>query len=179
MMSAKLTLLIIITLGLLFLFYSAFNSSELDDVLNGVREDYNVEHISNEKLGEMPAQSVVIFDVRKLKEYQVSHIQNAIHLAPNTSAEHFLSQYGSELKDKTVVFYCSVGQRSSRMLSMLSEELVKAGIKQAYNLEGGVFKWHNDNKSFVRDGKKTQDIHPYNAYWGRLINDKSSIKYDR
>ncbi len=152
-------------------------SSELDDILKDVKEDYDVRHISNKEFRELSANDVVIFDVRKLKEYQVSHIKNAIHLSPRTSIESFFKQHAEKLKGKTVVFYCSVGERSSKMLSKLNNKLTDAGVQQAYNLEGGAFKWHNDKIDFVKGDKPTRHIHPYNAYWGQLIDDKSSIKY--
>lgn len=165
--------------ALLFNFFitSTAVSSELDDIIKKIKEDYKVQHISNEQFRQIPTDNIVIFDVRKLKEYQVSHIKNAIHLDPKTSPDDFLKQHTDKLKGKTAVFYCSVGKRSSRMLSKLKAKLAETGIHQAYNLEGGAFKWHNDKIDFVKDNKVTRNIHPYNAYWGRLIENKPLIKY--
>lgn len=151
--------------------------TELDDVLAGIRKIYDVEHISNDKFKNMVDEDMVVFDVRELKEYQVSHLENAIYLNPSTSSSEFFELYGDQLKGKVAVFYCSVGLRSSKMLSMLQKELPLTTMSQAYNLDGGAFKWHNDNIALTKDGKLTSDIHPYNSYWGRLLNDKSAIKY--
>ncbi len=153
-------------------------SSDLDEIIEDLKKDPDIQHINNADLEKIPSGDVVIFDVRKDTEYQVSHVPNAIHLNPRTSASDFLRQHGDKLEGKVAVFYCSVGQRSTSMLSKLSEnDLKKAGVTQAYNLEGGAFKRHNDGFGFVKNGKSTKDIHPYNAYYGRLVDDKEAIKY--
>ncbi len=167
----------LLTFVVIFFVSSIAFAGELDDIHEDIVRDYDVHHISNEAFNKIPSKDVVIFDVRKLKEYKVSHINNAIHLDPSTSAEEFFKEYASKLNNKVAVFYCSVGQRSSRMLSKLNDKLPEYGVSQAYNLEGGAFKWHNDNIDFVKNGKATRDIHPYNAYWGRLVDDKELIKY--
>lgn len=155
----------------------AIASDDLSSIIEKLKTDYDIQHISSNELNKLSDSNLVIFDVRRPVEYQVGHLKNAIHLDPSTSPDSFLQQHGENLKDKTVVFYCSVGQRSSRMLSKLNNVLEDVGVKQAYNLEGGAFRWHNENFSFVKNGKDTRDIHPYNAYYGRLVDDKSSIKY--
>ncbi len=155
----------------------AMASNDLTNIIQDLKEDYDIQHISNNEFNQLSENDVVVFDVRRPIEYQIGHIKNAIHLDPSTDPNSFLQQYGKQLKGKTVVFYCSVGQRSSSMLSRLDNILNSMGVKQAYNLEGGAFKWHNDNFSLVKNDESTRDIHPYNAYYGRLVNDKSSIKY--
>ncbi len=171
-----------LSMGLLVLMAILFVSSiviagELDDIHEDIVSNYDVQHISNEAFNNIPSENMVIFDVRKLKEYKVSHIENAIHLDPSTTAEEFFKQHASKLNNKVAVFYCSVGLRSSKMLSELKDKLPENGVSQAYNLVGGAFKWHNDQIDFVKNGEVTRDIHPYNAYWGRLVDDKESIKY--
>ncbi len=155
----------------------AIASNDLTDIIEELKADYDIQHISNHELNKLSGSNVVVFDVRRPIEYQVSHLNNAININTSTSPDSFLQKYGETLKGKTVVFYCSVGQRSSRTLSRLNSTLKKMGVSQAYNLEGGAFKWHNDNFSFVKNGEMTRDIHPYNAYYSRLVDDKSSIKY--
>ena len=152
-------------------------STELDEILEDVRQDYDVDHISNVEFNKIDSEDVIVFDVRQKKEYKVSHLKGAIQLDPDTSADDFFKQHADKLKGKVAVFYCSVGQRSSRMLSKLKNRLPEVGVDQAFNLEGGAFKWSNDNIEFVRNGEATKDVHPYNAYWGRLVNNKDAIKY--
>ena len=38
------------------------------------------------------------------------------------------------------------------------------------NLKGSIFKWANEGRPLVQDGKPTHQVHPYNKYWGRLLD---------
>lgn len=177
-MNKKLTIMIRVFALLLAFFVSSIALADgLDRVIEEVSKDYDVEHISNQDFKELSSDKMVVFDVRQLKEYQVSHLEDAIQLDPGMEAEEFFSLHADKLKGKVLVFYCSVGRRSSRLLSKLQEQLPAMGVSQAYNLEGGVFKWSNDNIDFVREGEVTKEVHPYNFYWGRLVKDKDAIKY--
>jgi len=149
----------------------------LDTIHEKIKREFDVQHISHNALAKVPASDIILFDVRRLKEYKVSHIEHAIHLEPGTSTDDFFQQYADTLNNKVVVFYCSVGQRSSKMLAKLNHRLTQMGVEQAYNLEGGVFRSHNNQSPLISEGKSTRAIHPYNAYWGRLIDDKASISY--
>ena len=123
-----------------------------------------------------------MFDVRQAEEHAVSHLPNAIWLDPSSSAEDFVEDFGAELVGKRVIFYCSVGRRSSDMLSRLLND-PEAGpvLQQAQltaNLEGGVFSWANSERSLVDSNQQTtQKVHPFNAFWGRLIKDSSKQQY--
>lgn len=174
----KLRIIFVAFSSLLAFIGSVGASTELDKVLKDVREDYNVQHISNEDFIKLSKDNVIVFDVRQQNEYQVSRLINAIHLDPNTSVDDFFKKYSGQLENKTAVFYCSVGERSSKMLSKLNNKLKLSGVLQAYNLEGGVFKWSNDKINLLdKNGDATNYVHPYNNYWGRLVNNKSAIKY--
>ncbi len=151
-------------------------ANELDEIIEGLRNTYDVQHISNADFRRFAQEDVIVFDVRKQKEFDVSHMNGAIQLDPGTNAEEFFAKYGEQIKGKNAVFYCSVGLRSSIMLSKIQDRLTQSGAT-GYNLEGGVFKWHNDNMSLTKNGEITRKIHPYNIYWGRLVNDKPSITY--
>jgi len=154
----------------------AFGDS-LADIHENLKERYNIEHISNDQFTQMAPSDTVVFDVRKPVEYAVSHIDGAIRVDPGIKPEDFFSQYGKRLNGKTSVFYCSVGRRSSKLLSEVNDQLPDYGAKNAYNLEGGIFKWHNDQIDLVRNEKSTRDVHPYNLYWSRLLENRSFIEY--
>ncbi len=154
----------------------AFGDS-LEDIHQDIKQDYRIKHINHSELSEIKPDSLIIFDVRRPIEYQVSHIDNAIQVDPKITASDFFDQFGDELEGKTAVFYCSVGRRSSKLLSVLDKRLSELGVENAYNLEGGIFNWRNENKILMRNKKPTKEIHPYNFYWGRLINDRKSIQY--
>jgi len=138
----------------------------------------NVDHISSTEFSELNSQDLVIFDVRKEKEFAVSHIDGSIRLDPNTNADEFAAQYAQELKGKTVIFYCSVGRRSSAMASRVETVLKDSDATASYNLTGGVFSWRNQERSLVdQSSETTTKVHPYNFYTGRLIKDRQAISY--
>ena len=154
----------------------AFGDS-LDDIHEDIKEKYPINHINNTQFSQANPGELIVFDVRKPSEFEVSHIDNAIKVNPGIKPEDFFAQYGNQLNGKTAIFYCSVGRRSSHLLSKLNNQLSEHGVENAYNLEGGIFRWHNDKKALVRNQQNTQDVHPYNFYWGRLIDDRKSIRY--
>lgn len=137
----------------------------------------DVSHIEADQFSKMDLENLVIFDVREEGEFAVSHISGATQLDPNVQPEEFLSNYHNKIQGKTVVFYCSVGRRSSATASKLQESLEQAGAADSFNLTGGLFNWRNENRPLVSEGQDTDLIHPYNFYWGRLIHDKNAIRY--
>ncbi|MDM3870719.1 rhodanese-like domain-containing protein [Porticoccus sp. W117] len=154
------------------------NKPRLEDIHQTILADYrNVEHISAEQLKALEPGELVIFDVREDSEFLVSHMDGALQVEPGLSADEFMDQYGNQLVGKTAIFYCSVGRRSSALISDLAPRL--SVTTKAYNLSGGLFQWHNQGRELVNDeGEMIQAIHPYNRYWGQLIVDKSAIRFD-
>ena len=154
-------------------------SKSLSKVHAGIEKAYeNVSHIESRTLRQMESNDVVIFDVREFDEYQVSHIKGAIQLDPDMDSEDFEDEYSELIEDKVVVFYCSVGVRSSAQASSLEYVLNDAKVAAAYNLKGGLFQWHNESHPVVKDtDTSTEDIHPYDDDWGKLIENEQSIRY--
>lgn len=148
-----------------------------------LRQFSDVSHISTEDLANSLAEDIIIFDVRKRPEYDVSHMSGAIHVDPNISETDFVSKYGDLTRGKTAVFYCSVGVRSSILADKVQAVLAEEGSPAVYNLEGGLFKWHNESRlletvSIQTSLKQTTPyVHPYNRRWGRMVNDKSLTRY--
>ena len=145
-------------------------------------EDYKtVSQISADSLSKMDSKTYALFDVRGSEEFAVSHIEGAIWVDPNIDADAFLNLHGDIIGNRSIVLYCSVGVRSSR----LAEKIQNHGSFQTpipiYNLELGVFGWHNDKRPLVRlskdAAKSTEFIHPYNRWWGRMINRTKLKKY--
>ena len=153
-------------------------SDDLAEIIRDLKQDFDIQHISIQEFKELSDSNTVIFDVRRPAEFKVSHLENAIHLDPSTAPGEFIQLHGDKLEGKTIIFYCSVGVRSSLMLSRLDSLLAQAEVKNAYNLEGGAFKWHNDNLNLTRNGESTRAIHPYSSFYARLVKDKSSIQYE-
>jgi len=112
---------------------------------------------------------LALFDVREEDEYAVSHIPTATRVSPSMWASTFLSRYAGAIEGKTVVFYCSVGVRSSRLAARAQSELLRRGAKAVYNLRGGIFRWHNEGRPLATAAGTTHFVHPYDADWGRLV----------
>lgn len=112
---------------------------------------------------------VVIFDVREEEEYVVSHIRRAIRVDADISSEEFVKLHGNMIKGKLVVFYCSVGYRSSIALERLKTSIIHNGAIQVANLLGGIFRWFNEGNAVVNTKGPTNEMHPYNQYWGKLV----------
>ena len=135
-----------------------------------------VDHLLAEELVSMDKASVLLFDTRPMAEYKVSHIDGALQLDPNISAAKFAQLYGEKAAGKTLVFYCSVGHRSSGVATRAAEQLAKAGA--IYNLRGGIFGWHNEGRPVVNAGGTTDNVHPYNKEWGQLVTRQDRLSYE-
>ena len=106
---------------------------------------------------------LIILDARKKEEFDISHIKNAVRIDPGIeSAPKWLL----DSEGKTVVVYCSVGYRSSKIADLLIGE----GLKKVYNLEGSIFEWANEGYQLYSNEKRVHKVHPYNSLWGRLLD---------
>ncbi len=106
--------------------------------------------------------SLVLFDVREPEEYEVSHLAGAYLVATEAEAFDIINRQG---KDRTIVLYCSVGYRSSK----LAEALQSRGYEKVFNLEGSIFQWVNEGKEIYRGSERVYTVHPYNSIWKQLL----------
>ena len=145
-----------------------------------IMQDFpGIAHISSDELQHIETNKALIFDIRKTDEYNVSHIAGAILVSPKMSENSFLEKYNDAAKGKTVIFYCSVGQRSSIFANRVQDGLKNSGTVAVFNLKGGLFDWHNENLPLVTTSNEpTEYIHPYNKFWGRMVNQKSKTRYN-
>lgn len=145
----------------------------LDAIHRSIERNYEgVTHISADDFMTLNSDDVVVFDVRESAEFDVSRIAGAVQLSPDIDIEEFEEDYKDLIVGKQVVFYCSVGRRSTDMLAKLTPVLRDSGVNTASNLTGGLFKWVNQSRPIDGSG-----VHPYNDYWGRLISDQSKVNY--
>jgi rhodanese-related sulfurtransferase len=106
-------------------------------------------------------EELVLLDVRTPEEQDVSHLQNAWRLDagdPNVEALA-IPAYA------TVVVYCSIGYRSA----VIIDDLEQAGIRNIYNLDGGLFNWANQDRPVYRGDERVHEVHPFNPFWGLLL----------
>jgi rhodanese-related sulfurtransferase len=107
----------------------------------------------------------LLLDVRTAEEYAVSHLPTA-QLAPRDP--QLLSQWERLSFETPIVLYCSVGYRSAR----LAQQLQDAGYKTVFNLEGSIFQWANEGYPVQQNDRIVEQVHPYNALWGKLLDDE-------
>lgn len=152
---------------------------ELAKIHKRIASDYKtVEHIDGTAFEALPESDVIVFDVREPEEFGVSHIKGAIQVDPGIKPEEFTERFSEALNGKTIVFYCSVGRRSSLLAERVDSVVAASGANASYNLIGGIFQWHNEDRPLTNSTNvSTDSVHPYNSHWGRLIEDKSAIRY--
>ncbi|WP_420456501.1 rhodanese-like domain-containing protein [Rubrivirga sp.] len=107
----------------------------------------------------------VLFDARSPEEVAVSHLPGARRIDPDASAAELATALADVDHQREVVVYCSVGVRSAGVARRLRE----AGFTRVENLEGSIFRWANEGRPLVRDGRPVAEVHPYDAVWGRLL----------
>lgn len=145
-----------------------FTDREFDEMANrmatGTVQDISVEEVSQQ------LDKVILLDTRERKEYEVSHLPNAIWVGYD---DFDIKRLGDVPKNAKVVTYCSVGYRSER----IGEKLQKAGYTDVSNLKGSIFKWVNEGLSVVDiNNQPTEKVHGYNEKWGKWVK-KGKVVY--
>lgn len=149
----------------LALFFSSIGFAQR--TITELLKKYNSEdipYISVQELA-MPKTDAMLLDARELKEYEVSHLENALHVG----YDHF--DLNTVLKiipetSTTIVVYCSVGIRSED----IAQQLRKAGYTEVYNLFGGIFEWKNHNFPVIdSEEKETENVHAYSKDWSKWL----------
>lgn len=144
--------------------------SPLAVVEAGLRLRYGaISHLSPDDLDNLRKRGdVVLVDVREANEFDVSHLGGATRVSPGDQASDVLEVVGNP-QGKSIVFYCSVGVRSSALAERARQTLMQHGAAGVYNLSGGIFRWHNEARELVHRGRATDLVHKYDDTWGRLI----------
>lgn len=137
----------------------------------------SVQDMGSDSLVQQLAQKpghVLLLDVRSAAEYEVSHLEGAVRIDPDTNDVGTVVQElgltgGSE--EKEVVCYCTAGYHASEMAERLDKALPPGrGSTRVYSLQGGLVSWANDGKPMVDcGGQTTALVHPYNKVWAQLL----------
>ncbi|MBP2831717.1 rhodanese-like domain-containing protein [Aquimarina sp. U1-2] len=155
----------------IWLLFSTFGTAQ--DSLKEVLKTYNEEHIpyiSAAKLFSI-RNRVHILDAREKEEFNVSHIQNAIHVGyENFTLKTAVQPYFQ--KNDTLVVYCSLGVRSEDV----SEQFKKVGFTHVLNLYGGIFEWKNHNYPIVNSkGQTTDSVHAFSKQWAKWLHNGKKV----
>ncbi len=161
--------------------WSLFNT-ELVQVHKDIIQAYPaVDHINADALtallSAISTKKTVLLDVREADEYSVSHLPGAVRVSPDSDETDLIRKLGEKIRDATVVFYCSVGQRSSALADKVQAALKNKGAAEVYNLEKGIFNWHNNQRPLENKKGATDFIHPYNFIWKALIKRDALVRY--
>jgi rhodanese-related sulfurtransferase len=101
----------------------------------------------------------LFMDARAWREYEVSHIQNAMFAGYDDFEIAFMNDIP---KNQKIVVYCSVGYRSEK----ITEKIRAAGFKNVSNMVGGILEWVNRDLPVYDDAGRTLNVHPYDKMWG-------------
>lgn len=103
-----------------------------------------------------------LLDARSAEEYELSHLQGAIHLDEKTASEADWAQLDPQA---SYVVYCSAGYRSC----LLAQKLQAQGFAHVQNLEGGLFAWANSGHPLWQGNVPAHTVHPYHPLFSRLL----------
>ena len=139
---------------------------------------FDVNNISHQQLQKLlpisESGEILLFDVRRPEEYQASRIKGSILISPEMSAEDFISQFISpndkKIHAKTLIFYCSVGYRSSEFIQRIKQHGYQKDMSEMKNLKGGIFRWYNESYPVFNDKGETDEMHPSDESWADLID---------
>lgn len=136
-----------------------------------IERTHRVENLATDELVAMlgVAEPPLLFDIRTAEEYEKSHIASSLRLDPDTGQDDFAARYAALVAERDLVFYCSIGQRSTELLERVESVCRKAGAKSCRNLRGGIFRWYNEGKPVVDASGMTNDIHGYDPVWAVMV----------
>ena len=144
-----------------FIVQNIFAQTAIDSVLK-VSNNQSVEYILHNEL--KITDSIVLLDTREKKEFQVSHLKNAVWVGYTNFNANKLKKITS--KDTPIIVYCSIGVRSED----IGEKLLELGYTNVQNLYGGIFEWKNNNLPVYKNKNiKTQKVHAFDQEWGKLL----------
>ena len=114
------------------------------------------------------AKKLVLLDIRSAEEFAVSRVPGARHVPPDTVVDFAERELASLARSQLIVVYCAVGVRSAAA----ARDLKFLGFTQVKNLRGSLFQWANEGRAL--EGGIV--VHPYNDYWGRLLQVRVRLK---
>jgi rhodanese-related sulfurtransferase len=161
------TLISVVLLGFL-----AAQTMTMENIEKMIVQKYGVPEIDQETFASRTDDAWVVFDTRPEEEFAVGHLEGAVRVDPDISAEAFIAQHGERLSGKKAVFYCSVGYRSSELLARVEHAVAERGAIRAANLRGGIFRWYNEGRPVYNAEGITDQVHPYSEFWGALLIDR-------
>ena len=112
-----------------------------------------------------------ILDARETKEFEVSHLNNAIHIGyKNFDLCRVQKQITN--KESLIVVYSTIGKRSEE----IAEKLKSAGFLNVFNLFGGIIQWKNKGMPvYDWKDKETKRVHVFNKEYGKWLTNGRKV----
>jgi rhodanese-related sulfurtransferase len=104
----------------------------------------------------------LVFDVRTRPEFDLSHIPGAQWIAPGSVPADLKLPAA---KDAPIVLYCSTGQRAAP----LAERIASSGYTRIWLLDGGLFRWANEDRILTGAHGPATTVHPENGSVAHLV----------
>ncbi len=149
----------LIVIGLLCFTHTVKAQNSVSELLK-LHNTESIPYITVEALAQQDTEAILL-DSRELKEYNTSHLENAIHVGYDFFD---ITKVIETIADKSskIVVYCSLGIRSED----IAEQLKKEGYTNVYNLFGGIFEWkNNDFAVYDINNEPTEDVHAFSNEW--------------
>jgi len=168
-LTSAFAVLVIVLTSVVFMIIALGHLASIAIVIE--RYAHTITHINGHQLAELMSatQKPVLLDVRDPEEYVVSRIPGALRISPDAKPEEVIRSIPGRESASPVVFYCSIGVRSSQLAERVKSSLHQHGMHQVYNLKGGIFQWHNERRLLEDDQGTTDLVHPFNQFWARFI----------
>jgi len=109
-----------------------------------------------------------VIDARGPDEFALNHIHGAVNF--NQQSENYTKSVAALDKSKPVFIY-SIGAGRS---VTLTNELLKNGFKEVYNLEGGIANWIGAGKPFYTSSKSKLSLEEYK----KIVADNNTVLVD-
>ena len=93
---------------------------------------------------------VVMVDIREPAEYAREHIPGSINMPAATLKDSQFTDY----RDKTIVFYCRIGNRTQNV----KEKLMTFNLKEAFCLPQGIEQWKNCKMPVIQNADQPIEI---------------------
>lgn len=159
--------------NLIFLIFLISVNSFSQKNIQQLLKKYNTESVPYISISELQKEKeVILLDAREPKEFEVSHLKNAMCVGYDFfNLENTLVKLPKN-KNTKIVVYCSLGIRSED----IAEKLQKEGFTNIFNLYGGIFEWKNQGNITVNlQNNPTEKVHAFNKEWSKWLHKEEKV----
>ena len=144
---------------------STIHYSNAQKTLPELLEKYNHNNIPYISVQESANTNAILLDAREPKEFQVSHLKNAVNVGYKSFDINTIKNK-IKTKNSKIVVYCSLGIRSE----IIANKLKKEGYTNVFNLYGGIFEWKNQGfPVYDLNEKETEKVHTFSKTWSKWL----------